>query len=1077
MIGDSCILTKEPGGKKIKRKLFGCLGIILFFSLGLAILGYIFWHQPIAIPDFLASRLKNHIASRFGIELTFSDSEITGQPGRVEIASLSLSLPGENPFFFGKKVFIDMGKAESLWAAFKGQTPIELISGEGLVIDLTAPFPKSTGETKELTVPGLKRMINDFCIVKFWGWEATVSNICFDVDHKKKTGSFQFRLLKNPLGGEGVSSGTIIFGPGQSQIYLDWKRLDLAKIHQMFFLGFIYGIPDLSGKVDLSLSWKGNLEDRIKSPLANLKDLVQKEISGKIHFSDVKTLLRTIPVELEGTLTKSGETDLGLDVEARIASGTIHGNSKGSLEYGTLEKALFSIEGTDIHLDERVLTSLEIPNSTLSLERFDFFSQGIVRKNTLETWSGTVTFQNVRFQEILSRKIELVWASSFGQLVASLAADLFEGSIHLVASTPFPLTGNPKIDIRGNIVHVQGKPASIILVNKPFDGVINGEFGLSLCGFDYLGAEYKGKLKIQNPTVASISAKEFSSEIQGKGVAWELKDPHVEFSEGGFIKFNGILSPEDSQGEFFIRDFPSHVGGLAPQMADGKISCDGSVSGKFPNLKLEGNAWSRSFAIGSQEFAPLKTRLAIKGDTLNITSLFGKIREGGEVDGHALIHLSTGAVGDMQLNLSRVDLSLLKKCTSALFGTYPVSGLVNGSIGKKSAGAQAPFDFHFSGKNIIIASETVKSFSLEGNATRDRIEIRKMPLRVFGGTLDLSGNYEPLAGFLGTFEAKDFNLAKIQSTNNALTKISGSLSLNGKIDWTKEKKEGSVEIKGKKWILNDVNLGDFIGQLRMNPDGMQVIQANFDKIGITGSGTLGFRDKKPFEATIHLSEADLSIIPGYLNLAGFRKGDVVVDGLLHMRGESISAPPDEAFCSIEKMEIHQGKEVILSKKPIQIRYQKETFDIQSFSLGLGKAILGMTGTYKLFGPSDIRFSGKDVSLSSLGTFLNKPDGGIDGYVSAEGSIAGVYPNLSLHGDLKVETLSFDGKVIPEISAKVHMNRDGGKVEPLMVSLPKNKIILNGFFPFHNGENPQKLDVTINIASGPLDALLYYPTVF
>ena len=177
------------------------------------------------------------------------------------------------------------------------------------------------------------------------------------------------------------------------------------------------------------------------------------------------------------------------------------------------------------------------------------------------------------------------------------------------------------------------------------------------------------------------------------------------------------------------------------------------------------------------------------------------------------------------------------------------------------------------------------------------------------------------------------------------------------------------------------------------------------------------------------------------------------------------------------MEIHQGKEVILSKKPIQIRYQKETFDIQSFSLGLGKAILGMTGTYKLFGPSDIRFSGKDVSLSSLGTFLNKPDGGIDGYVSAEGSIAGVYPNLSLHGDLKVETLSFDGKVIPEISAKVHMNRDGGKVEPLMVSLPKNKIILNGFFPFHNGENPQKLDVTINIASGPLDALLYYPTVF
>ena len=98
----------------MKRKLLGCLGILFCLLLGAGFLGYSIWHKPIPIPDFLSIRLKGIVASRLGLELSFSDSEIIGQPGKVKIASFSLSLPGKKPFFYGKKALLDMGKTESL---------------------------------------------------------------------------------------------------------------------------------------------------------------------------------------------------------------------------------------------------------------------------------------------------------------------------------------------------------------------------------------------------------------------------------------------------------------------------------------------------------------------------------------------------------------------------------------------------------------------------------------------------------------------------------------------------------------------------------------------------------------------------------------------------------------------------------------------------------------------------------------------------------------------------------------------------------------------------------------------------
>jgi autotransporter translocation and assembly factor TamB len=686
--------------------------------------------------------------------------------------------------------------------------------------------------------------------------------------------------------------------------------------------------------------------------------------------------------------------------------------------------------------------------------------------------SGTATIRDSRYQKFYSPMIELSWENSRGQMLASLSTELFAGSLHLVASTTFPFSTDNKIEVRGNMVQIQGK-AITALVQRPFEGLINGEFLLAFTAADYLGADYSGKFLVENPGMFSFSAREFSGGIQGKGKDWRLEDAQVLFADGGFIKFKGILSPEENQGKFFIRSFSPQFFGLNPRILKGKLSCDGSVSGKFSNIKLDGNAWSQSLVIGTQEFAPLKAHVAIQKDTLTVTSLFGKIKEGGDVEGYGSINLLTKAVGNTKLNLSKVDLSLLKKFKKDLFKTYPVSGEVNGSIEKKSAAVPSRFDFYLSGNNIVIASETVKSFLLEGNTMGDRLEIRRMPLQVFGGNLDLSCDYDPHSGFIGKFEVKDSDLAKIQYAKKFLERISGSLSLSGNVEWTREKKEGAIFIQGKKWVMNGVDVGNFVGKAGMTPDRIRLTQADFPDFKVSATGTVGFQDQKPYEAAIHFDRADLAFIPGFDSATGFQKGDLMVDGSVQMRGRSIFKLPDEAFCSLEKVEIRQEKGAVFAMNPVQISYQKETFSIKSFSLALDKGILEMEGSCKLAGPCDLTFSGKKIPLSSVGKVFRKANLGIDGMLSGKGGMTGTYPDLSLNGDLKVENLSYAGKVIPEISAKVHMNKAGGKVEPFVVSLPGSKIILNGFFPFPKGQKPGILDITVNIASAPLDDLLYY----
>ncbi|MBF0410006.1 MAG: translocation/assembly module TamB domain-containing protein [Candidatus Riflebacteria bacterium] len=1056
----------------MKKKLWGCLGFLLFLSLGFGFFGFYLWHKTIPIPGFLAGRLKSIISSQFGMTLTFSSAEIVGKPGKVEMASFSLSLPGEKPFFSGKKALLNMGKTSSLWNAYKGQIPIELISGEELVFDLTAPLPKSSGENSGISIPGLKRMTNDLCTIKFWGGEVKFSNISFDVDHLKKTGSFHFKLQENPFGGKGVASGTINLASGPSQISMNWDDSDLEKIH-LVFLRFMPAIHALSGKLNLSLSWEGNLADRIKDPLANLTNVVQKEVHGIIRFRDVETLFHDLPVKLEGYLQKSGEKGLDLQVNAKIASGTVHGSVSGNLEQGKWSGGSFAIEGTDIYPDEKVFSSLGIEKLPFSLDRINFSCGGIVRENYSETCSGTATIRDSRHQKFICPMIELSWENSRGQMLASLSTKLFAGRLHLVASTALPLSMEKKIEVRGNMFQIQGN-ALTALVQKPFEGLINGEFFLAFTAADYLRADYSGKFLIQNPGIFPYSAREFSGGIQGKGKDWRLEDAQVLFADGGFIKFKGILSLEENQGKFFIRNFSPQFFGLNPRMLHGKLSCDGSVSGKIPNLKLDGNAWSQSLVIGTQEFATMKAHVAIRKDTLTLTSLLGKIKEGGNVEGYGSINLFTQAVGNMKLNLSKVDLSLLRKFKEDLFITYPVSGEVNGSIEKKSTALPSRFDFNLSGNNIVIASETLKSFLLEGNTRGDRLEIRRMPLQVFGGNVNLSWDYDPHSGFIGKFEVNDSDLAKIQNVKKVLGRISGSLSLNGNVEWTKEKKEGAIFIQGKKWVMNGVDVGNFVGNAGMTPDGIRLTQADFQDFKVTATGTVGFQGQKPYEAAIHFDRADLAFIPGFDSATGFfQKGELMVEGSVQMRGRSIYKLPDEAFCSLEKMEIRHNNGAVFAKNPIQIQYQKETFSIKSFSLAMDKGILELVGSCKLAGPCDFTFSGTKIPLSFVGNVFRKSNLGIDGMLSAKGGMAGTYPDLSLNGAIKVENLSYGGKVIPEISAKVKLNKAGGKVEPFVISLPGSKIILNGFFPFPKGENPGVLDITVNVASGPLDDLLYY----
>jgi hypothetical protein len=1084
----------------VRRKLFGCLGFLLLLLLILLALGYSFWHQPTVMPTFLGSRLKSMMLSKLGIDLDFAQAEITVKPGKIDVASFSLALPNEKPFFSGSRARISMGKAESLWTAYTGQSPVDLIAGEQLTIDLSAPWPKSSGKTGEsgkLTLPPLKRLVNDALLVKFGPWQARFTDIVVDIDRGKNAAVFHLKLGDNPLGGAGFATGTVQLEAGKSRIVLTWKDLDLAMVHQLFFLKLLYGVPDISGKVSVSLCWEGNLENRINSPLANLKELVQHEISGTIHFSEVKTSFQSLPVTVEASLQKPLNQDMKLQFDAGVASGTLHGSAHGGLMNDTMAGGEFLVNGTDLHPDEKLFALLKAEEIPLAIDRLDFSIGGSIRENTLETCSGTMILKELVFQisdsmkaasptaeprnaapqKLASRNIEILWAKSLNLLTATLTAELFDGSARLAASTTWPMAPGQKIAVQGILTQIQAGPAAR-LMQKTCDGLINSDFSLIIPGTDYLGTEYDGNFRVQGLTYSTLAAPEFSGKFQGKGIHWQLKDLYMTFIDGSFIKFKGVLSPASNKGEFFIRDLPSHLFGLPPQTLNGKISCDGSISGEFSNVHLKGNAWSQSLFIGSQEFAPMKAQLVLRDEIVSLQSISGKIKGGGSVGGHLAIGLATRVLGDTTLTLVGIDLSILKQFDESFFATYPVTGIVSGSLEAKSHRKSPQYNFTLAGKNIIIASETVRSFQLSGNSRDGTTEVRITPLKIFDGVADFSGQYLPGAGFLASFSARDFSLDKIQHAKQALPPLSGRVSLTGNLNWSEANKAGTVDLKGKKLMISTMNLGDFFGQMRLTPTGIHVTRADLGKFGMTGSGTLGFHDQKPYDATINLAGTDLADLPEFFTRSGFHKGNVKLAGRLHVRGAALAKPPDEASCVIDKLEVRRGTDVLHSPKPLHIKYRNETFDVQAFSLELGQGVWEMSGTYKLWGAGDVKFSGKKISLQAVSSLFNKPDLGVGGTFSATGGVSGSFPDLALNGDFKVADLSYDGKVIPEVSAKVQVDNVGGKIEPLVISLPKNTIVLNGFFPFPEGGKPGELDITVGIASGPLEFLpAYFPDYF
>lgn len=1086
----------------MRKKLLGCLGILLILGIVVITATVILWHRTFPIPAFVVDRVKGAVRSQFGIDLRFSGSEFRGKPGRVEIASFSFSSPDCKPFLTGRNILVEMGNLESLWDAYSSGAPVDAVTAEGLFCDWTAPFPSSTGESAATTkVPPLNHLVAETCTFKFWMGEATLSEIRCDIDQKTKVGTFQGHLTKNILGGEAFASGTYDFATGMSRISLTWKRLKLEPLQQLLLLSLMTGAPEVSGDLDCHLLWEGNLKERLKSPLSNLFALARDELFGALHVSHAKTRLREVPLTFTATLEKPRGNNVELRAEGKVASGTITVQVRGSLDAEALGTLQYSIEGVDVHPDSRVLTSLGFSSSPVSIERLTFSSQGVVQNGRLETATGSATLREMQYRGFPSSKVEMSWEAACGQLVASIDADLLAGHLHLAASTPLSLDEGKQIVVQGTLARAQIASLAGLLPFK-CEGTIGSDFLVSIPRLDYLEAEYHGSILVEQPRIVSFPARNFSGEFTGKGKNGALKNAHILFANGGFFRLKGTLSPAECRGSYVLRNLPLSLFGRDPQQLEGDVSCDGTFSGTFPNLEIDGNAWSQKILIGSQEFIPLKAQVAFAKGLLRIASLSGTLKEGGMVDGHAAIRLSDGDLRDLEVGLTGANLVFLKKFRQDFFERYPLVGFVDGKLKKRSgispdprdlgsgrmqpgrAGSYqglaqrqrpAQVDFSLSGKNLLVASETVSSFHIAGDTDGKQVEINDTLFRVFGGDLKFTGRYAPSAGFAGTLNATQIDLAHIENSRKAVSSLTGELSCMGQIDWTEERKKGSLVFNAKNLSVNDLFLGDAQGQAEVNPEALHIVQADLPMLGILGSGTLHLQGRKRYEASLRFADTDLSRFATSVGLPAQRQGTAVVGGVVSIRGDSLSEPPSEALCTLEKLAIRSENLFTRSRAPLSFLYRNGTFSFPSASLQLGQGRFDMAGTCSIHGPSDVTFSAKGISISPLMRLLDYPSSGIDGDLSANGAIEGIYPNLSFGGSVSVASLSHDGKIIPKIFAKVHLDVHRFKIDEGGITFPRNRIAVSGIYPFSGGNSPGDFDFSIQIASGPLDDLpTYFP---
>jgi len=1062
------------------KRIRTCLVALVVLAGTIMCLLYYISDRTTQVPDFFSTRLKKLLLNEFGIEGYFEDLRINPSSGIITVSSFTLSLPREKPFVQGKSGKFEFAKEKGIFEVLRGDAAFDKISVSEVFVDFTSPLPKGKiGSESVPTVPQIpiKELNLNRLELKNWWGSSEFAPFYFAVKRVAGKSEIDTKIIRNPIGGLGRLQASIDLAGGPTKVNFSFDGITPGDIEKIFPFFLLYGITSKDGTLGFNLTWEGNFLDRFADPAKDIGKFLSRELSGKVQIASWGVSYRGEEFLLDIGAEKPGKNDdwkYNLNGQIGTGSFTIDGKWLGKKDDWL--KAVARVKIDDIAIKRSWLEYLkpelsEIEPGIGNVEALLNYENG--------QWSseGIGILDDLEIKHIPVRAVKAQWKSLLKDVVATYAVLSDFGEVS--GDFAYHPTDSPEdfLSIRGILNNFSFKPLTKF-IGFPIEGVCGGPFWFSMGSTGIASASYGMDFEIRNPMIFGVAPRIITGSLSGNGKKWAVENVQTEFPEGGKIDMHGRISHDGFSCRIIMDGIPTRVCGLSTDVAFGSCNFNGVLSGKLSDPHLEGDLWAENLSIFSRFFTSFKARLIVDNKRLILDPMVAALPENANADGFIVLDLRTGEIIETKISFQDIDVSFLEKLEIPIVKKFPPRGKISGLVERHSIGPVMSWNFSFSGNKLNIGSEKIDSISCEGLYLVGQVEVKKLVVNAFGGTVELQGRFPGKGVFSGSVIGRDITLDEISGLKTTIPEIKGNLTLEGNLDWSDKTKNGYLTVFGKGIGIKKQELGNFGAEVIVDSQGLKVVQSAFDQVGVSLSGELDWDGRKPYKARLDMKKTDLSFIAASKGFTGFGKGDLLVDGSCSVSGDIASFVPDFFDAAINHVEIHHGIDLIVSNKPLQVRFQNGIFEIRSLELKYRQGVLGLEGTLDPIGKTALTLAGQDFSLLALGNLLEIPNWAVDGSLSVNGGIIGSFPNFQLSGAVDIEKLTWAGRTIPKLSAKCSVTKEEIQLDSVTIFLPNNKIAVRGKLPFSKFKSRNDMDIIINVASGPINDLpIFIPELF
>ncbi len=1058
--------------RKIRKIVFTLIGLTLF----LISVGYLIYQTSFSCPRFVIERIKSFTLTFYDLDFDVSSIYVNFSTHTVNVRGLSLKLPQEKPFIKVDQVDLYAASGTGVLDVYLNRSPFERIDLKNVYVDDTAPFPAATeGEIPFASIPATSLTLVKLSVLNKFG---LLDFKDFDLKFVRngKTGNVIANVAKGPFGGIGKIASLIDFSSGKARVNFNWVHSNFQQFIPFGIISHYYGVSIKKGNINLDFVWEGILGKRLANPTENLTSFFSEELSGHFYIKDCQVEWAGLKGDLDLYGSRVGKWPWKLHLNAHNKISLIEVNSDWLGDKNDFAKFKAEVKAKNLELTPQIYNMVGMPLNNTNPGQINFSGnveggiEGVVG-------SGSAIATGWKYKGKLIRKAEVDWVFKGQEL--DLEGDFRTEIGDLALSWQFFPFGEKKGQgkVEGEVNDLSLKVFDEF-VSGSLDGKCSGPFKIKFDLNQPASTTYSIDLSVLEPDIFSIRPLLFKGKLFGEGQKWILEDPSADFSDGGKINLKGQISHKGYSGNLSIKKVRLDELAVPIHIASGTTSLEGKLSGELDKPELLGEVWAGKVGIMGQVLSSFKAQIKLDQKSLELSPMVMIPTNEGMIDGYFSVNIETGKINSFKLNLQGLSIDFIGPFLPDNFKSTALSGRVSGSVSFDGQREKEYWDFLINGRNLEMAEQPLDSVFIEGSIWGDQGEIRHLFVRAFGGTIKINGEVQSKTRFAGSIEAESLFLNKATFLQNLFPGLRGEINLQGDIVWDKEEKNGLFTIFGEKMRVNERDLGNMGCEVIVDNQGLEVIQGEFDKLGVKLTGSIDWKGRKPYKAKMELKQVDLSFLPQIHGVEGFDYGGLVVDGKCSMTGDLASLTPDIVEMDLSSLKIQKENDVIVANKPMKVVFQNDSIEIRSLELKYRQGILGIEGIYSPGKNAALVLNGKDFSIKAIGSLFNLPDWDYDGRLSLDGGVFGNYPDFDLKADARIDELKIKGRVIPSIVASMEGNRNKFEVKEVKVNLPNNYFFLKGFLEFSGLTDIKNINLDFTVPKGPISDLpTYLPDVF